>query len=316
MVSMRRLLAILAFGAISITTLAVFTRTDNVALAFEALNQQGGGQGNPELDQPFGQQTRISGLAKAVFTFGIILCVIAATIYIAIGSYYYFIAVGNASTAAKGKEMIQNAIIGLLLALISWVILNTISPQFTELKDPKFNNAGGPGGQNPGGGANNPGGGVQGGNNPQPGQGGQANNPPGAQNPNPPPPGSAIGIRLLTGDERQALGGQPDQIYTMSDQPNVPLSQDQVAARITDLENRGVIQRRNVPGVNDPRAVVALEVPANVAPNQITRITDAANLSNPVYFLSDPQRAGLENLRFSLESQNFIAPIYPRSLQQ
>lgn len=97
------------------------------------------GPANPRLDRPFNvQEQSLRGLAAAIFQFGIILCIIAAAVYIAIGSFYYFAAAGNASLAGQGKEIIQRSIIGLLLALIAWVLLNTISPQFTQLRDPQF----------------------------------------------------------------------------------------------------------------------------------------------------------------------------------
>jgi len=89
-------------------------------------------------DEPFGKgETSIVSLADTVFRFGVVLCVLAAAIYIAIGAFYYFAASGNASLAEEGKKIIQRSIIGLILALIAWIILNTIHPQFaSEMKDP------------------------------------------------------------------------------------------------------------------------------------------------------------------------------------
>lgn len=86
------------------------------------------------LDEPFGKQETIGGLTNAIFRFGIILIVLAAAIYIAIGAYMYLVASGNAESAKTGKDYISRAIIGLILGLLAWVILTTISPQFTELK--------------------------------------------------------------------------------------------------------------------------------------------------------------------------------------
>lgn len=97
-------------------------------------------QKNQQLDTPLGNISSITDMANALFKLGIAACVVAACIYIAIGSFYYFVAAGsNAKTAEKGKEIIERAIIGLVLALISWIILNTIHPQFAkELKDPQY----------------------------------------------------------------------------------------------------------------------------------------------------------------------------------
>jgi len=90
------------------------------------------------LDEPFGDTTKlnISSMTQAIFEFGIALCVLAAAIYIAWGSLQYFLAAGNAKYAEEGKTIIIRAIQGLVLALVSWIILNTISTQFTQLKKP------------------------------------------------------------------------------------------------------------------------------------------------------------------------------------
>lgn len=109
-----------------------------VSIPFAAMAQ------NNSLDQPFGKVDSMSALTQAIFQLGIAACVLAAAIYIAIGSFYYFYAAGsNAKTAEKGKEVIQRALIGLVLALVSWIILNTIHPQFTELKITPISKSGG-----------------------------------------------------------------------------------------------------------------------------------------------------------------------------
>jgi RsiW-degrading membrane proteinase PrsW (M82 family) len=90
--------------------------------------------GSNNLDKPFGEKTDMASLTQTIFEFAIALCVLAAAIYIAWGSLHYFYAAGDAKKAAEGKEVISRAIIGLILALVSWIILNTIHTQFTELK--------------------------------------------------------------------------------------------------------------------------------------------------------------------------------------
>lgn len=90
------------------------------------------------LDAPFGKRD-LMGIIQAGFDFGILLIVFAAATYIAIGAYFYFAAAGNAERASEGKAIISRAIIGLVVGLISWIILNTISPQFTSgLKEPSL----------------------------------------------------------------------------------------------------------------------------------------------------------------------------------
>ena len=90
---------------------------------------------NSALDEPLGNITTIGAMANAIFQLGIAACILAACIYIAIGAFNYFVAAGgNAKRAEEGKAIIQRAIMGLILALVSWLILTTIHPQFTELK--------------------------------------------------------------------------------------------------------------------------------------------------------------------------------------
>jgi RsiW-degrading membrane proteinase PrsW (M82 family) len=87
---------------------------------------------------PVAKDATIGALANVIFQFGILLVVLAAAIYIGIGAYAYFIAAGNATMAEKGKAMIQRSVIGLLLALIAYVLLKAISPQFVDLPNPQF----------------------------------------------------------------------------------------------------------------------------------------------------------------------------------
>lgn len=121
----RRGFALLAAGGVVLTALI---------LPLFALAQQG--QGPSGLDQPFPART-LPELTDAIFRFGIIIVVLAASIYIAIGAYMYLFAAGNAELARAGKEYITRSIMGLVLGLLAWVILNTISPQFTELPNPQ-----------------------------------------------------------------------------------------------------------------------------------------------------------------------------------
>lgn len=89
------------------------------------------------LDFPFGDSPASIGvLADAAFQSGIALIVLAAAVFLTIGAYYYFAAAGNAQLAAEGKAIMSRAIFGLILGLIAWILIKTISPQFVELKPP------------------------------------------------------------------------------------------------------------------------------------------------------------------------------------
>lgn len=90
----------------------------------------------PDVD--LATKSTIREWAAAAFQLGIILAVLAAAIYIAIGAYLYFAAAGNAELSRAGKDYITRAITGLVLALLAWVLLNTLSTQFTTLTDPSL----------------------------------------------------------------------------------------------------------------------------------------------------------------------------------
>jgi hypothetical protein len=63
-----------------------------------------------------------------VYNYGISIIGIFAVLGIAIGGVLWIMSMGNPSRVAQGKEWIMSSIMGLALALGSYLILNTISP--------------------------------------------------------------------------------------------------------------------------------------------------------------------------------------------
>ena len=61
---------------------------------------------------------------------------LAAVIMIVIGAVYFTTSGGNPSKQKEGKEYITSAILGLLLLLGAFILLNTINPQLVKLEDP------------------------------------------------------------------------------------------------------------------------------------------------------------------------------------
>jgi len=61
---------------------------------------------------------------------------IVAVIMLIIGGMRYITAVGNPSAIGDAKDIITNAIIGLILALLSWVFISTINPDVLYIKQP------------------------------------------------------------------------------------------------------------------------------------------------------------------------------------
>lgn len=64
------------------------------------------------------------------------LIIIIGAISVVIGGYLYMTAGGNADGVQKAKQWIGSALLGIALALTAWIILNTISPQFTTELNP------------------------------------------------------------------------------------------------------------------------------------------------------------------------------------
>jgi hypothetical protein len=61
---------------------------------------------------------------------------IVAVIMLIIGGMRYITAVGNPTAISSAKEIILNAIVGLVLALLSWVFISTINPDALYIKQP------------------------------------------------------------------------------------------------------------------------------------------------------------------------------------
>ncbi|MCK4912913.1 MAG: hypothetical protein KAS05_04235 [Candidatus Omnitrophica bacterium] len=61
---------------------------------------------------------------------------IVAVMMLIIGGMRYITAAGNAAAIGDAKDIIQNAIFGLLLALLSWVFVSTINPDVLYIKAP------------------------------------------------------------------------------------------------------------------------------------------------------------------------------------
>jgi hypothetical protein len=58
---------------------------------------------------------------------------ISALMMISVGGFWYMTSAGNTSRVNTGKEMITDAVIGLILALATWLILYTINPDLTRI---------------------------------------------------------------------------------------------------------------------------------------------------------------------------------------
>lgn len=68
-----------------------------------------------------------------LYTFGVGSAAILAMIMIGAGAFIYIVtSAGNASKMANGKDIIYSSLYGLLIAMIAWLILFVINPDFTS----------------------------------------------------------------------------------------------------------------------------------------------------------------------------------------
>lgn len=78
----------------------------------------------------------VTGYLSNLYSFLISAVGIVAMGAIVIGGARYLTSVGNPSAIEDAKHTIYSAIYGLILALVSWVIINTINPDILVLKNP------------------------------------------------------------------------------------------------------------------------------------------------------------------------------------
>jgi hypothetical protein len=87
-----------------------------------------------------GGATKVLDLADyiaKVYNWGIGAGMIVAAVFLVMGGFRYLTAGDSSARASAGKKHIVEALIGLVLMLGSWVILNTINPDILALRLPK-----------------------------------------------------------------------------------------------------------------------------------------------------------------------------------
>lgn len=70
---------------------------------------------------------------ESAYKFGIAIVAILAVVMIGVGGFMYIVtSAGNAGKLANAKEIITSAILGLVMALLSWLILFVINPDLVS----------------------------------------------------------------------------------------------------------------------------------------------------------------------------------------
>ncbi len=101
----------------------------NFSIVFVPKVKAGGGfQYTPMESIPgSGKSSSFSGYVQAIYNIGIWAVGISAMLMISIGGFMYLTSAGNTSKTGKAKEIITDAIIGIILAMVSWLLLYTIN---------------------------------------------------------------------------------------------------------------------------------------------------------------------------------------------
>lgn len=89
-------------------------------------------QGAQNSLQFLGNPQNIGDLVANLYYFGLGIVAVAAFIMMVLGGFTYMTAGDNPGRIKEGTDYIKNAIFGLLLALISWLILFTINPDLVR----------------------------------------------------------------------------------------------------------------------------------------------------------------------------------------
>jgi hypothetical protein len=90
--------------------------------------------GAPDINTQAGQT--LPGVAAWVYYFILMISGISAFVMIVWGGVVWLTSAGDPSRLSDAKDRIKNAVLGLLLVLASYLILQTINPQFTTLLNP------------------------------------------------------------------------------------------------------------------------------------------------------------------------------------
>lgn len=76
--------------------------------------------------------TDINGFIKTVINWILGITFGVAVLFLIIGGFWYITSAGNEENAAKGKTTVINAIIGIIIIILSYVIVNVVSNLLTQ----------------------------------------------------------------------------------------------------------------------------------------------------------------------------------------
>ncbi len=80
----------------------------------------------------------LPGYINYLFIFGLSLIAFLALTQMMIGGLTYILAAGNVAKVEDAKDTIKQALLGLGLLLVSYLLLRTINPDLVNLREPKL----------------------------------------------------------------------------------------------------------------------------------------------------------------------------------
>ncbi len=85
---------------------------------------------------PLTGETKLPGLINYIYTFAFWIAGLITFFMLVIGGFRWLTSVGSPTAIAAAKKQITSAIVGLVLLLSSFIILNTLNPELVMLRDP------------------------------------------------------------------------------------------------------------------------------------------------------------------------------------
>ncbi len=84
------------------------------------------------------QNAGFTGYVTGIYNFAIGFVLIAALMMITIGGFYYITSAGNQAQAGTAKKIITDALLGLVVVFLIYLILNTINPDLMNSASPNL----------------------------------------------------------------------------------------------------------------------------------------------------------------------------------
>jgi hypothetical protein len=94
------------------------------------------GMGNVTIDDFVNQKNPLLTYIGSIANFFLAAIVAVALMVITVAGYFYMTAGGNGKQVETAKEMVKAALTGLAVALLAYILLAMVGPQFVPKQDP------------------------------------------------------------------------------------------------------------------------------------------------------------------------------------